>query len=306
MKIVKGYEIEQPKGVSILIYGEPGIGKSTLSISAKNPIYFDLERGFYRVQAKNRNCAVVQPDTYKDIDLFINSKEINQFDSIIFDTISEMLVYMEKQIQNESPKSTSGGKLNQYGYGLRATEFRNLVTKIRSLNKNIIFIAHTDEIQKDTGKIYKNPSISGKPLAALTNFIDLIGYMEAAGSTRTISFIPSDEHKSKNSLGLNKIFNIPILNENNLENNFLQILIEQELKRREEQAEILKRFEEIIEIGKQIINSNLDDPNISLDLLSKLEKVETSKKHLWIMLEKKAKENGWNYDGKSKQFILNS
>ena len=46
--------VSTTKKIRILIAGFPGIGKTTLALSAPKPLHIDVDRGVDRVQAKNR------------------------------------------------------------------------------------------------------------------------------------------------------------------------------------------------------------------------------------------------------------
>ena len=42
------------KTFSMIIYGSPGVGKTTLALSAPDPILLDFDRGVSRVRAEHR------------------------------------------------------------------------------------------------------------------------------------------------------------------------------------------------------------------------------------------------------------
>ena len=45
------------KTFTMIISGSPGIGKTTLALSAPDPILFDLDRGISRVRAEHRKLT---------------------------------------------------------------------------------------------------------------------------------------------------------------------------------------------------------------------------------------------------------
>ena len=51
---------------SAIIYGSPGIGKTTLACSAPKPLLIDFDRGVSRVRADHRVTTVVA-DTYEEV-----------------------------------------------------------------------------------------------------------------------------------------------------------------------------------------------------------------------------------------------
>ena len=54
------------KKVRILIAGYPGIGKSTVALSAPNPLHIDVDRGMDRVPAMYRK-PFIQPKSYEEL-----------------------------------------------------------------------------------------------------------------------------------------------------------------------------------------------------------------------------------------------
>ena len=56
--IKKASELTVKSTISALIYGQPGIGKTTLALSAPNAVLFDYDGGVHRVNAAHRGATV--------------------------------------------------------------------------------------------------------------------------------------------------------------------------------------------------------------------------------------------------------
>ena len=54
------------KRIRILIAGYPGIGKSTLGLSAPKALHIDVDFGIDRIEPRYR-CAYIQPKTYEEV-----------------------------------------------------------------------------------------------------------------------------------------------------------------------------------------------------------------------------------------------
>ncbi|MEA3272455.1 MAG: ATP-binding protein [Patescibacteria group bacterium] len=256
VKIKKANEIEIPETVVGLIYGQPGAGKTTLSVSALKPVLIDTEGGVHRIESRHR-CDTLQVENWNDI--LNNLPFFKNYETIIFDTINEVLIHIEKNLVDTTPKAHFQGKLNQYGYGLRSLEFKNLINKIKFLKKNIIFIAHDIESKDDNNNKECRPDISGKASGELMKFMDFVGYLEMLGTKRIISFMPSSKFYAKNSLGLESYITLP--NVNDKENNFIteQIIKPTIEKRKKEQAAGLKGKEKEKEKEVQKTSEELEE-----------------------------------------------
>ena len=295
-KIKKPNEIEIPKTVCGLIYGQPGTGKTTLSLSAPNPILIDAENGVHRINLEHRKDTL-QVDGFQDI---LNTlPELGEYNTIVFDTINEVLVHIENSLIKTTPKAHQSGKLNQYGYGLRSIEFKNLINRIKHLGKNIIFVAHDIESKDDDGKKEVRPDISGKASGELMKFMDFVGYIEMLGKKRTINFMPCSKYYAKNSLGLDDFIEIP--NVSNIENTFLtEKIINPTIERRKSEQANFGLYQEIIDSGTTFINEN--DVNIAFKLIQELPVIDDSKAKLWTLLKNKADDLKLIFNKTSKLF----
>lgn len=252
--IKKPSELEINDTVSILLYGQPGVSKTTTSLSAPKPLLFDVENGISRVQPEFR-VDTVQVKSYQDI-LDVLNEDLSEYKTLVFDTINEVLVYIEKYLISTKPKAVSAdNKLNMYGYGLRSMEFKNLIQKIKGMGKNIIFIAHETETVDDDKKIIR-PDITGKASAEIIKFLDCVGYMEMVGKNRTISFMPCSKYYAKNSIGLEDYISIPKLEHNSINNFLTEEIIKPTLERRKEEIEEIKKEEEKFLKAKKLIDDN--------------------------------------------------
>ena len=45
------------KKFSMILYGSPGVGKTTLALSAPDPVLIDFDRGISRIKAEHRRLA---------------------------------------------------------------------------------------------------------------------------------------------------------------------------------------------------------------------------------------------------------
>lgn len=206
--IRKPSEIEAKDTLAMLIYGQPGIGKTTLGVSAPNPLLIDFDGGVNRINAAHY-VNTVQPTSWEDMNAALEemfkreqSGELH-FDSIVIDTVGKMLDYMGNYIvAQDSRLGQRDGSLNLKGYGARKTLFADSIKRWLTLGKSVIFIAHERE-EKQGDYTVKRPEVGSASNAGdLMKELDLVGYVQMIGKQRTIFFSPQEAFFAKNTCNL--------------------------------------------------------------------------------------------------------
>ncbi len=235
-----------------LIYGQPGVGKSTLALSAPNPVCIDFDKGMKRVEPQFQTPSL-QVETYQEVLDLLNSDEIESFETIVIDTLGKLIDRIGDYVAAENPKFRQGnGTMTMQGWGAIKGHFLNLLKLLESKNKSIIFVAHESE-EKSDDKTIKRPDCSGSARKDIVKELDFMGYMEMAGNKRTISFSPSDKFYAKNSLGLNEYIEIPNTAKGNV---FIsEKIVRLTVQRLQEQSDLRVQYDEL----KQLINSNISE-----------------------------------------------
>jgi Cdc6-like AAA superfamily ATPase len=155
-KIVKSDEPLQIDTINILIYGEPGSGKTSLVNTALKPLTLDFDKGVHRSEFR-KDVMVIE--SWKQINNNMSGliKTFNEYDTIILDTIDTLLDYIGAWIVDQEPK-LARNKLQFFGR--LKDEFSLFVGKLKTLGKDVVMIAHVKE--KDEGDLrIKLPAITG-------------------------------------------------------------------------------------------------------------------------------------------------
>ena len=284
-----------------LIYGQPGIGKTTLALSSINPVCIDTDKGMYRVE-KRYQVPSLQVENYQQILDLINGNEIDAFDTIVFDTLGKLIDRISDYVCLENPKlRQADGQLAMKGWGAVKNAFNNLLKLLSAKNKSVIFVAHESE-EKDGDTTKKRPDVSGSARKDIVKELDWMGYMEAAGDKRTICFSPSEKFYAKNSCGLDDVIEIGnIVNGNNFIKTHVIAAIERKLLKDNEE---LTRYNSLIKNIDDIIAevNSAEKANETIFIIKNLEKIWDSDLYARKALMNKSKKLGINYNKDKRKF----
>lgn len=77
---------------AMILYGQPGIGKSTLAASAPKPVLLDFDNGVSRIRAEHR-CPTSVSSSYEEV--LEDIKNMDDFETIIIDTGGSFVTYLK-------------------------------------------------------------------------------------------------------------------------------------------------------------------------------------------------------------------
>ena len=298
--IKKKEEIELPKVILGCIVGVPGIGKTTLALSAPNPLLLDTDNGIHRVQSEYR-ADCVQVKSYQDI-LDVLEEDLSDYKTIVIDTLGELVNFMLKYFADKDKSLiTRGGTYNIKIWGLVKTEFENLKLKLQLLNKHLIFVSHAKEERDGENKIYRM-NVAGSTPDILNGVLDFLGFCEVVGKTRSISFTPSARFYAKNSIELNDYLEIPQLKTGDKNDFLTKEVIEPTIAKRKQESEALKINEEKLQQGRYLIEQ-ATEPNAVLTAFKEMDLSIYNKKVLFNELSEKF--NNYKFDSKKGEFVIN-
>ena len=292
MQIKKAAEAAKNSRTIGLIYGFPGVGKTTAALSMPNPVLVDCERGIGRVNGALR-CDFVELNS---IDEF-NLADLAGYDTIVFDTLGVLLELFDKKVKEINPKLVkTDGALSLQGYGTRKILFKNFISDLRKCGKNVLFLAHVSE-NKDGDITQYRPYATGSSVADLQNDLDYMGFMQMRGGKRSISFSANDQYVAKISLGLPQYIEVP---EVFADNTFLtDIIVKGTEERIKKEKEDSKKYLDLMASAKVILSSKKDLNEKTKEVMA-LPHLFDSKIRLWHALEALGKAQGLTFNREKK------
>lgn len=286
-----------------LIYGQPGTGKTTLALSAPNPVLIDVDRGLHRVKPRYR-VPSLQAETYEQVLELVNGSEVRPFDTIVFDTLGKLIDIMAVYVARKSDKNRrSDGQLSMQGFGALKGEFQSLMRLVNSYNKHVIFVAHERE-EKDGENTKVRPDVMGSSGKDIVKDLDFMGYVQMVGDKRTIHFVPQEKFYAKSINGLPG--SIPLPDPDKEGNTFIKAtIIDGKKTVLEEEANLMSQYaEQIAELDKTL--DTIKTPKDAGEILEKLKSTEgvwDYQTQAQVKFRAKVKDLGFTYDKEKSCFV---
>ena len=300
--IRKPSELEAKQTITMLVYGQPGVGKTTLAVSAPDAVLFDYDGGVQRINGAHQTLTVQirsWEDTAEALDEIVTTYP--DVKTIVIDTVGKMLDFMSEYIvRNNSRMKKSDGTLSLQGYGLRKSMFIDFIKKTAVLGKNIIFVAHEKEEKRGDDTV-KRPDIGGSSANDLVKELDLVGYMQMLGKDRTIAFNPTEAYYAKNTCNLPAVTKIPlVVDETGMavgDNNFVRRVLATYKKTQAVTQEETRKYDALVENIRTAVAAagTAEELNKVLDSIAKTQ-VYNSKMVGEKMAAQRAKALGLNFN----------
>ena len=181
MKIINGSNIELTENWRILIYGKPGIGKTTLIKQLKGKTLVLWLDNSQRVLAGSENIDVVEFDREHPTDCMTNflkevDEVLSEYDNLVIDNISS---FQSDWFIEQGRKSKNGISNELQHFSQWTNYFLRVLTAIYSKPINIYVTAWEDtrDLNLETGQIITQyvPQIRESVLNQLLGLTDVVG-----------------------------------------------------------------------------------------------------------------------------------
>lgn len=201
LNILKSTDPISIETLIILLYGDPGAGKTSLAQTAAEPLTLDFDRGAHRSAFRRDSVPV---DSWADVEAMA-AKDLEPYSTIVVDTVGRCLDLMSLSIIERDPKlGMATGGLTLQGYGALKAGFAGWMRKLRSFGKDVVLIAHGDE--KSSGDtIILRPEITGSSYGEVFKQADGVGYLRMEGRKRILEWDPQERSVGKNPAGLDRV-----------------------------------------------------------------------------------------------------
>lgn len=144
----------QPKAPRIVIYGVPGIGKTTLAACAPKPVVIPTEDGLGQIDVPSFPICDSYHKVLKAIGALIN--EPNDFETVIIDSLDALEPLLWAQTCQDNGKAN----IEDFGYGkgyqYALAEWRRLlkgIDMLRDKGKIVVLIGHSTVVRFESPEV---------------------------------------------------------------------------------------------------------------------------------------------------------
>lgn len=297
---------------SVILYGPPGVGKTTLALSAPAPVLIDFDRGISRIKAEHRRLAkaVITLNSYEEVLEDLKSQVVADAQTIVIDTGGSFVTFLQDWAMRSNPtvNKQKNGAISLKGFGAVKSEFIRFTGYVRDvMNKNLIYVFHTEEKTDKDGNAQQRLMCEGAAKNIVWTPCDFGGYIQMIGQERRIFFAPEQEFFAKGCHGINGNYAIPALGPSVPNDLLTRIFDQAKANMAAENAEYLplkEKYDAAIAQGKEIVAgvTDVETANAAMPLINGIEHALTSKKEIGVMFNTKIKELNLFWDSVLKKY----
>ncbi len=315
--IQHGYEMDfTNQNFGVILYGAPGIGKTTLAMSdgvnGADTLVLDLERGIGRTKPVHRMSAMVlTAENFEEVKAVLDTPEAAKAKNIVIDTCGALVDYIKDWAfrTKQDARTKNGTWNNMKGFGYVKAEIESFTNRIKNvMHKNIIYIFHCDEKADKDGNPVQRLRCEGSFRNTVWTGIDFGAYVQMIGNQRMACFSPEQEYFAKGCHGIEGQFPIPALVPG-AKNDFLKWMFDTARKNmqaeQDELGPIMAQYEKAMETIRMTIDTvvDADTANIAAKGIPNIEHALTSKAEASAMLKEKTKQLGLRWSAAAGGYV---
>lgn len=181
---------DRPKWINMMIYGDPGVGKTVLAGSSSSVddmapvLIIDVEGGTYSLTSFYPEVDVVRVKSVADLLRVYQALTTDEhgYRTIVLDSLSEinkmvMGDIMRAVVEEDDERDPDVPSIREWGK--LGEQVRRIVRRFRDLDMHVIFTCLADETTDKRGKKTMYPMLNGKLKKEVAGFMDIVVFMYA-------------------------------------------------------------------------------------------------------------------------------
>ncbi len=175
------------RGYSILIYGDPKSGKTTIASQFPGALLLAFEKGYSALPGVFAQPMNGWTDMFKAMKQLRSEDAKNKFETIVIDTADLAYDACEKYVCNIHGVDKIGDMPYGAGYAEAGRLLDGVLQELSKLGYGVVIISHSDDktIKDENGEEYQRiqPTLPRTPRRIINRFCDIIGYSRIARTT---------------------------------------------------------------------------------------------------------------------------
>lgn len=178
---------EIPVTAKVLLYSDPGVGKTTAAALSPKPLIINCEGGTlclnkFKDFHKKLDIQTFRPDSIKELQEIFWYLKSGQHDrqTVVLDSLSEIQRMSMDEILADPKRDDKFDRDTPIlqDYGKNTQQLRKLVRAFRDLPMNVVFTCLASERKDETdGSVKVMPDLTPKLASDVMGYVDVVGYM---------------------------------------------------------------------------------------------------------------------------------
>ena len=293
------------KDIIAIISGLPGVGKTTLALSAPDVLLIDADEGLSRIKPEHRRDSSICK-TYEEVLNDIHETE-GTYKTIVIDTCGALIDMMKDWAIRTDPKaSKASGGISLQGFGTVKAEFIRFSAELRK-KFNVIFLFHESK-ERNGDDIFYDIVCEGSARTLVWQPADLGAHLHIMNGKRYLGFTPTANYNAKAAYGIKGLIEVPEL-EDGQPNDFLTKLFSKVRANLNAESESLgvdmEKYHKAMSNGLELIETITDPDQVNsiVEQIKALDHGLTSEKELLATLKKHLGEVGIKWDKATKSYV---
>lgn len=310
MQLIESTDCVEIANLPILIYGGPGLGKTTLAQTAADPLTLDFDKGIHR--ARNRRAAL-RFDGYVE-----TAKEagprgdfrypaghrqagaVIPYQTLVIDTGGRFLDSIVPVVLADSAKNGYSGNLSPQGWGKLGGIFQQWLKQVLSWGKDVVIVCHEDERSNAADQSYFKPDLPGKMAwKEIHRSFEVVGRLYYEGRRKVLDFSPSDNQTAKDAGLIGKV-EVPDVHE---EADFLAKIIATCKANIGKTAAASAAVAQAVEEWSAFLGASPDLGAVNEEITGLGTLSPPAKRQAWALVSRHAERRGWTFDKAAKRFV---
>lgn len=192
---IKSLDSEMDNKIRLLIFGDPGAGKTPLAATAPNALIWEADRGLASAIASGSTAKQWKISDYNDVTEayeYMRHEGCSQFEWLIFDGITMFQergldMIMEDLHAAKPHRQIYAPDKGEFGQNMNRVS--KLIRDIKDLPINLIITAHAEPIDRElpNGEIVTSmmPAIQGKGMARkICGYVGVVAHLQTKPSKK--------------------------------------------------------------------------------------------------------------------------